>query len=92
MKLFKSVDEKFEEIGFKKVEGNKYSVYYERYIEKYDYTHCLDILYRPSGNYVIRSCQKDINKDGSCNMVCLSMYEAKLALKKMRQMGYKYKR
>lgn len=89
MKLFKNVDEKFKEIGFIKVEETKYGAYYERYIEEYKYTQCLVLLHKSSGIHIIQSYQKGINKDWFSNMIGLSMYETKLALKKMKQMGYK---
>lgn len=38
MFLFKSIDEKIEEMGFKKINEDKYGVEYERYSEKYKYT------------------------------------------------------
>lgn len=37
MKLFKSIDEKFKEIGFDKVDDDEYSVTYERKNDKYNY-------------------------------------------------------
>lgn len=38
MKLFKSIDERFEEIGFKKIKEDKYGVEYERESKKHGYT------------------------------------------------------
>ena len=46
MKIFKNVDEKFENIGFKKVKDDKCSVTYERYNGKYKYIQVLDILHK----------------------------------------------
>ena len=43
MKIFKSIDEKFKDIGFKKVKDDKYAVTYERYNEEYKYMQVLDI-------------------------------------------------
>lgn len=89
MKLFKTVDEKLGDIGFAKIKENKYGANYERNIPKYGYVQCLDLLHKKSGKHLIQSYQKDINKDGFNNVVGLTMYESKLANKKMKQMGFK---
>jgi hypothetical protein len=88
--LFKTVDEKLNEIGFTKIKEDKYGASYERKVDKYNYTQILDLLHKASGVHIIQSYQKDVNENGFNNMVGLSMYETKLALKKMRQMGWKY--
>lgn len=87
MKLFKSIDEKFEEIGFKKVADNNYRVRYERYDKKYQYTHVLDICHKKSGNHIIQSYDKEaVDKKYKGNIgVGLTYYETKLALKKMKR-------
>lgn len=87
--MFKSVDRKFEEIGFKKVSDDEHGVVYER---KHDsgvikYTHVLDIEKKKSGHHIILSYCKDLfdeKKIGNC-CVGLTGYEMKLALKKMKQ-------
>ena len=43
MFIFKSIDEKFKDIGFIKIEENKYGVIYEGYDEEYKYIQRLDI-------------------------------------------------
>lgn len=43
MKLFKTVDEKLAEIGFVKVEEDKYGCEYERKDNKYGYTQIVSI-------------------------------------------------
>lgn len=87
MKIFKNIDEKFEEIGFKKIRDDKYSVTYERYNEKFKYTQVLDILHKKSGRHIIQSYDKDLfDKKGIGNTgVGLTYYETKLALKKMKK-------
>lgn len=92
MKLFKSVDEKFNEIGFVKIKEDKYGASYERDLNKYGIIQCLNLLRKASEIHIIQSFQKDINIEGFNNMVGLSIYETKLALKKMNQMGYKIKK
>ena len=45
MKIFKTIDDKFAEIGFIKVKEDKHGISYTRYNKKYNFTQCLDILY-----------------------------------------------
>lgn len=89
MKLFKTIDEKLNDIGFVKVEETRFGARYQRENNKYNYIQCLDLLHKVSGKHLIQSYQKDVNKDGFNNSIGLTMYEAKLAVKKMKQMGYK---
>ena len=55
MFLFKSIDEKIEEMGFKKINEDKYGVEYERYSEKYKYTQRVSILHKASGRHILQS-------------------------------------
>lgn len=90
MKLFKSVDEKLSEIGFVKSGENKqFGATYERVNSEHNYVQCLDLLHKASGRHLIQSYQKDVNLDKFNNSVGLSIYEAKLAVKKMKQLRYK---
>lgn len=88
MRLFKSIDEKFNEIGFIKTDENEYGIYYERKDEKYNYIHALDLLHKQNGRHIIQSYQKNSVGEFS-NMVGLTPYEAKLAVKKMGQKGWR---
>jgi hypothetical protein len=90
--IFKTIDEKLKAIGFNKVDEDNYIVQYERKNEKYNYIQCLDLMSKNTGKHLISSYQKDINKDGFNNSVGLTMYESKLAIKKMRQWIRKYKK
>ena len=54
MKLFKTVDEKFAEIGFVKVEENEYGATYKRKVDKYNYTQTLALLHKASGRHLIK--------------------------------------
>lgn len=88
--MFKNIDKKFEEIGFIKVEENKYGVRYERMDECHDYVQVLAIMHKASGKHIVQSYDKDLmDKEMiGCTCVGLTYYEMKLALKKMRQLGY----
>lgn len=87
MKIFKNIDDKFEDIGFKKVKDNEHIVSYERDNRPYAYTQVLDICHKKSGRHIIQSYDKDlIDTKGIGNTgVGLTYYETKLALKKMKQ-------
>jgi hypothetical protein len=91
MKLFKNIDEKFAEIGFKKLEDNKYIVSYERKDIVYNYTQRLDIVHKKSGRHIIQSYDPDssVFKNVGNTCVGITSYEAKLCIKKMQQKGWK---
>ena len=91
-KLFKSADELFAEIGFTKVYESNLYVQYERFNEEYKYTQSLDLGHKHNGYHLIMSSVKEVNKEGYNNMVGLTMYETKLCLKKMRELGWKVKK
>ena len=87
MKIFKNIDDKFKDIGFKKVKDDKYAVTYERYDTTYKYTQVLDICHKKNGRHIIQSYDKDLyDRKGIGNTgVGLTYYETKLALKKMKK-------
>lgn len=89
MKLFKSVDEKLKEIGFVKIEEDKYGVKYERKNSKYNFTQCVDILHKASGRHILQSYDKDLIDEKKIGNTCVGLtgYEMKLFLKKMKQIG-----
>lgn len=60
MKLFKTVDEKLAEIGFTKVEEDKYGCEYERKDKKYGYTQIVYILHKKSGRHILQSYDPDL--------------------------------
>ena len=90
MKLFKTVDEKFAEIGFVKVNENEYLVHYQRQNDVYNYVHTLCLCHKSSGRHIVQSYDKDLMDAKSIGNTCvgLSYYEMNLVLKKMRNLGY----
>ena len=88
---FKSIDEKFKEIGFNKIKENEYGVRYDRYVEEYKFTQTLDLLHKSSGRHIVQSYDNELRdqKNIGCTCVGLTMYEMKLCIKKMKQMGWK---
>lgn len=91
MKLFKTVDEKFAEIGFVKIEEDEFGAVYKRRVDKYNYTQTLDLGHKASGRHIIQSYDGELTDQKKIGNTCvgLTMYEAKLCVKKMKQMGWK---
>lgn len=91
MKLFKTVDEKFAKIGFIKVEEDKYGAIYKRKNDECNYTQTLALLYKSSGKHLIQSYDENLMDENKIGNTCvgLTMYETKLCIKKMKQMGWK---
>jgi hypothetical protein len=89
MKLFKSVDEKLKEIGFVKIEEDKYGVRYERKNSKYNFTQSVDILHKASGRHILQSYDNELMDQKKIGNTCVGLtgYEMKLFLKKMKQIG-----
>lgn len=86
-KLFKTIDDKFSEIGFQKVQDDEYAATYERKNEKYGYTQVLDLRHKASGRHIIQSYDKELFDDKKIGNTCvgLTYYEMKLAMKKMKK-------
>ncbi len=89
--MFKTIDQKFKEIGFIKVKEDEFGARYERFVPKHNYTQKLDLLHKASGRHIVQSYDADLFDEKRIGNTCvgLSMYEMKLCLKKMRQMGWK---
>lgn len=88
----KRIDEKFKEIGFKKVEEAKYGVVYKRYNKKYGHTHVIHLIHKNNGKHIVQSYDEKavIGCDGNIG-VGLTMQEMKLCLRKMKALGWKGK-
>ena len=91
MKFFTTIDEKFSKIGFIKIEENEYAVTYTRGNDKYGYCQELELLHKKNGRHIVQSCDKDLMDSKRIGNTCvgLTMYEMKLCIKKMKQMGWK---
>ena len=87
MKLFRTIDEKFKDIGFEKIKDDNYSVTYIRCNKNPTYTQVLDICHKKNGRHLIQSYDKYLFDTKGIGNTCvgLTYYEAKLALKKMKQ-------
>ena len=91
MKLFKTVDERFAEIGFVKIQENQYGADYERINTEYDFVQVVSLLHKASGKHIMQSYDKDLFDTKGIGNTCvgLTMYETKLFYKKMKQLGWK---
>lgn len=88
--MFKSVDERFEEMGFIKIYENGYGVRYERENTKYGYIHVIEIRHKSDGDHIVQTYDKELMDPKMIGNTCvgLSYNELKLVLKKMKEMGY----
>ena len=88
IKLFKTIDEKFAEIGLYKIQENEYGAIYER---KNGFRHRIMLHHKSSGRHIIQSYDPDLMDRLTIGNTCvgLTMYETKLCLKKMKKMGWK---
>lgn len=91
MKLFKSIDRKFADIGFVKEEENEYGVTYKRENKEYGFIQTLYLGFKESGKHIMQSYAANLMDEKKIGNTCvgLTMYEMKLALKKMKKMGWK---
>ena len=90
MKLFKTVDEKFEDLGFHIVSENEYGVRYERYHMLGSYTQVLAITRKARGAYIIQSYDKDRFDDKKIGNICVGLTYQELCLirRKMLKRGW----
>ena len=94
MKLFKSIDDKFAEIGFEKIGEDQYGVTYKRQPKGFNYIQQLDIAHKSNEYNIVQSYDPNLNDKLGIGNTCvgLTAYEMKLCLQKMKQMGWKIKR
>ena len=90
MKLFKTVDEKLAQIGFHKMAENEAGVIYERIRNQPKFVQQVFLMYKQNGKHIIQSYDRDLKDEKKVGNTCvgLTMYEATLFLKKMKQMGW----
>lgn len=96
MKLFKTIDDKIADLGFRKVTDNQFVVLYERQNEgfnqekHYGYTHVVSIAHKRSGNHIIQSYDAYLFDNQHIGNTCvgLTYKEMKLFLKKMKKKGW----
>lgn len=87
MLSFRKADHEFEKIGLKNVAETASIVQYERK-ERWG-IHCIDILYKTSGEHIIQSYQKGTLDNFMSYMCGMTHKEARLAIKKMKEKGWR---
>lgn len=89
MKIFKTTDKKLEDLGFKKTREDKFGAEYERVFPGYKFTHKVALLHKENGRHLLQSYDPDLldGKKSGCTNVGLTYNEAKLFLKKMKELG-----
>lgn len=93
MKFFRTIDDKFAEIGFAKIKDDEYAVQYERENFKHGYIQTVRISHKSDGRHLVQSYDKalfDTKTIGNTG-VGLTSYEMKLVLKKMKRKGWRSK-
>lgn len=88
MLFIKTTDEKFEDNGFKLVKQDRHGAVYERWEEELKYTHVLAIMFKLNGKHLVQSYTKESCTSQGCDTVGLTYQEMKLALAKMKELGY----
>ena len=92
MTLFRIADKRLPEIGFIKVEESETMTIFRRVNKKLGYTQYLDLIRGGDGQHIALSYDRGLrnrrdhignNADG------LTMYEMKLCIRKMRELGWK---
>ena len=88
MKLFKTIDEKLADIGYKKEREDVFGARYVYEGKAPGYTHIVDLVRKVGTASILQSYDKDsFDKDNIGNTcVGLNYYELKLFLKKMKQL------
>ena len=84
MKHLRRIDRKFAEIGLVKVNENRFGVSYERNLGL-GIRQRIDLVRKRNGFHQIH-CYEKSRENG--NAIGLTMYEARLCRKKMKQMGW----
>ena len=93
IKLFKNVDEKLADIGFKKIE-NKHLCEYDRENNEFGYIQKVVISYKESGQHILQSYDPKLFDEEGIGNTCVGLtgYEMKLFLKKNEKDGIGFKR
>ena len=94
IKMFKTIDEKFEDIGFVKMDEDEHGASYQRENTKFRFVQRIYLMRKSSGNHLIQSYDIDLMDEQKIGNTCvgLTMYEAKLCIKKMKQMGWRMRK
>lgn len=94
IKLFKNVDEKLADIGFKKIKENKLLCEYDRENNEFGYIQKVVISYKKSGQHILQSYDPKLFDDKGIGNTCVGLtgYEMKLFLKKNEKDGIIFKR
>lgn len=89
--MFKTVDEKFAEIGFKKTYESAFSISYEKETE-YWYIHCIEIDHKKNGKHCVFSFLKKKTEtvpSDDAAAIGMTVEEMRLCAKKMHKMGWR---
>ena len=87
--FWESVDTKIKELGFELTYESNLVLTYERKDKQFDYIHGVDLVKKTKGIPIIQSYQKDTPGSKFDYMVGLKINEAKLFLKKIKNLKWR---
>lgn len=89
MKLFKTVDDKLADIGFRKIKEDQYGVRYKRKDDEHSFVQTVDIFHKASGRHLLQSYDDELTDQNMIGNTCVGItgYEMNLFLKKMKKIG-----
>lgn len=89
MKLFKTVDDKLADIGFRKIKEDQYGVRYKRKDDEHSFVQTVDIFHKASGRHLLQSYDAELTDQKMIGNTCVGLtgYEMNLFLKKMKKIG-----
>lgn len=81
-------DKIFEKLGFEKTYEKNGVIDYERKNERFGFMQVIEFCRKSSGNHLVFSYQKGVNKDGFNNNVGLTLAEIKAINKKIKELKW----
>lgn len=81
-------DKIFEKLGYEKTHEGKTVIDYERKNEHFGFTQVIEFCHKSSGNHLVLSYQKGVNKYGFNNNVGLTLAEIKAINKKIKELKW----
>lgn len=89
--LGKIADKRLEDLGFEKIDDNKFVVEYRRFNAQYKVNQCVCILHKKYGPAIVQSYDRNLMDERKIGNTCIGLtYEEMSALAiKMKSKGWK---
>lgn len=82
--MLKRADKMFKKLGYTKIYETRDFVQYEKHIEQYGYTHCIDLGHKTAIPSIVQSYDK-----ADEHMSGMNKFEMLAAIRKMKEKGWK---